>query len=154
MEFSTNFTHLRREHALSQADVADRLYVTRQAVSRWERGETLPSPEMLPKIAELLGVTLDALFGRPAQLFCQSCGMPLDHDEVCGADADGALNGRFCKWCYDGGKYVHDCTMEEMIEECLPNMMKHGWTDENKSRAFLRTQLVTLDRWRADQKTD
>lgn len=50
MEFSTNFTHLRREHALSQADVADRLYVTRQAVSRWERGETLPSPEMLPKL--------------------------------------------------------------------------------------------------------
>ena len=47
MEFQNVFTDLRKKEGLSQNDAADRLFVTRQAVSRWERGETVPEAETL-----------------------------------------------------------------------------------------------------------
>ena len=43
--------------------------------------------------------------------------MPLT-DDVMGRDADGSINQDYCKWCYDGGAYVQDCTVEEMIDFC------------------------------------
>ena len=49
--------------------------------------------------------------------FCQSCGMPLT-EQVLGTDADGTKNGDYCMYCYKDGKFVLDCTMEEMIEHC------------------------------------
>ncbi len=50
--------------------------------------------------------------------FCQSCGMPLTEDAICGANADGSINFNYCKHCYAGGKFTHECTMNEMIEHC------------------------------------
>ena len=51
------------------------------------------------------------------QKFCQSCGMPLT-DEVLGTNADGTKNEDYCMYCYRDGKFLQDCTMEEMIEHC------------------------------------
>ena len=45
MEFQEVFAQLRQRTGLSQSEVAERLFVTRQAVSRWERGETIPEVE-------------------------------------------------------------------------------------------------------------
>ena len=42
MEFKDVFKDLRKKAGLSQNDAAEKLFVTRQAVSRWERGETIP----------------------------------------------------------------------------------------------------------------
>ena len=50
--------------------------------------------------------------------FCQSCGMPLTRNEDCGTDADGSINYDYCKYCYSDGKFLQDCTMDEMIEHC------------------------------------
>ena len=47
-------------------------------------------------------------------LFCQSCGMPLT-DEILGTNADGSKNEDYCIYCYRDGKFLQDCTMEEMI---------------------------------------
>lgn len=47
MEFQEVFAQLRQRTGLSQSEVAERLFVTRQAVSRWERGETIPEVETL-----------------------------------------------------------------------------------------------------------
>ena len=57
---------------------------------------------------------------QPGQLpqFCQSCGMPLTRDEDCGTNADGSINYDYCKYCYNGGKFLQDFTMDEMIEHC------------------------------------
>ena len=57
---------------------------------------------------------------REGQLpqFCQSCGMPLTSEEMCGTNADGSVNYDYCKYCYSEGKFLQDCTMEEMIEHC------------------------------------
>ena len=40
--------------------------------------------------------------------FCQSCGMPLTSDEVCGTNADGSLSADYCTYCYQQGKFAHD----------------------------------------------
>jgi len=49
--------------------------------------------------------------------FCQSCGMPLT-DEVLGTNADGSKNEEYCMYCYKDGKFLQDCTMDEMIAHC------------------------------------
>ena len=49
--------------------------------------------------------------------FCQSCGMPLT-DEVLGTNADGSKNEDYCMYCYKDGKFLQECTMDEMIEHC------------------------------------
>jgi hypothetical protein len=56
----------------------------------------------------------------PNQLpqFCQSCGMPLTKNEDCGTNADGSICFDYCKYCYQDGKFLQDCTMDEMIEHC------------------------------------
>ena len=63
--------------------------------------------------------------------FCQSCGMPLN-DHVLGTNADGSKNEEYCMYCYRDGKFLQDCTMEEMIwrkgdEQYYPG----GVTDPN-----------------------
>ena len=50
--------------------------------------------------------------------FCQSCGMPLSED-VLGTNADGSKNEDYCMYCYKDGKFLQDCTMEEMIEHSV-----------------------------------
>ena len=53
MEFQEVFAQLRQRTGLSQSEVAERLFVTRQAVSRWERGETIPEVETLQALSRL-----------------------------------------------------------------------------------------------------
>ncbi|MEE0547984.1 MAG: helix-turn-helix transcriptional regulator [Peptococcaceae bacterium] len=53
----------RKEAGLSQEALSEKLYVTRQAVSNWERGRTRPSQEMIEKIAGVLGVGVERIVG-------------------------------------------------------------------------------------------
>ena len=57
---------LRDRAGLSQMELADRLGVSRQAVSRWESGDTTPSVDKLKTLARIYGVSLDWLFGDTA----------------------------------------------------------------------------------------
>ena len=52
---------LRRAKGLTQAELGERLGVTYQAVSKWERAETLPDTAILPELAEVLETTVDNL---------------------------------------------------------------------------------------------
>lgn len=54
---------LRREHNMKQDELAEMLGVTPQAVSKWENGASMPDISLLPKIAQIFGVTIDELFG-------------------------------------------------------------------------------------------
>jgi transcriptional regulator with XRE-family HTH domain len=63
MKLAENIRRLRRERDLTQEDFAAVMAVSPQAVSRWERGETLPDVSLLPGIAMYFGVPLDDLFG-------------------------------------------------------------------------------------------
>lgn len=60
---SENIRKNRRESNLSQEAFAERLGVSFQTISKWERGECYPDIEMLPKIANFFGITVDALIG-------------------------------------------------------------------------------------------
>lgn len=62
MKLSERLTELRKEKNLSQAELADALNVSRQSVSLWENGSTVPALDKLQFLAEFYGVTLDELF--------------------------------------------------------------------------------------------
>ncbi len=61
--FSSNLRAAREKSGLSQRDVAQKLFVSAQAVGKWERGESTPSPESIAEMAVLFGTTADALLG-------------------------------------------------------------------------------------------
>ena len=66
MSVQKRLLHLRKENRMSQAQVAEALNVSRQAVSRWEAGISLPSTENLQCLSQLYGVPMDALLNEPA----------------------------------------------------------------------------------------
>ena len=78
METRQVILQLRTAKGLSQEELAAKVYVTRQAVSRWETGETVPNTETLKLLSQLLDVSINTLLGSPRTLVCQCCGMPLD----------------------------------------------------------------------------
>lgn len=80
--------------------------------------------------------------------FCQSCGMPVSN-EVYGTNKDGTANEDYCKYCYAGGMFTADCTMEEMIEFCVPHMTSanEGMSPET-ARSQMNQYFPRLKRWR------
>ena len=64
MDFSEIISAHRRKLGLTQEGLAQKLGVTNQAVSKWESGQSCPDIALLPAIADLFGITIDALFGR------------------------------------------------------------------------------------------
>lgn len=61
MELNERLAQLRKEHGLSQNDLAEKLNVSRQAISRWEQGLAMPSSDNLIYLSRLYGITLDEL---------------------------------------------------------------------------------------------
>ena len=80
MEFGAALASARKARGLTQEQLASRLYVTRQAVSRWERGEVVPGIDMIKLISNVLDEPLSNLLSMPDH-FCQSCGMILAPDD-------------------------------------------------------------------------
>ncbi len=68
MEAKDVLRSLRKERGLSQEELAEKIFVTRQAVSRWETGETLPTPETLQLLSALYDVSINTLLGSPGSL--------------------------------------------------------------------------------------
>ena len=106
METKSIIFELRTKNKLSQDELAENLYVTRQAVSRWETGETIPNTETLKLLSKLFDVSINTLLGSPRKLICQCCGMPLDDSSI-SKETDGTFNEEYCKWCYTDGKFVY-----------------------------------------------
>ena len=143
---------LRTKNGFSQDDLAERVFVTRQAVSRWENGETVPNTDTLKLLSKLFDVSINTLLGEPRKLVCQCCGMPLD-DALISHNADGSLNEDYCKWCYADGTYTYS-SMDDLIDVCVPHMAEQGFTEE-QARAYMREMLPKLDYWkRYDELSD
>ena len=136
---------LRTKNGMSQDELAEKVFVTRQAVSRWENGDTVPNTETLKLLSRLFNVSINTLLGSPRQLICQCCGMPLD-DSIIGTDKDGALNEDYCKWCYADGHYTYS-DMDELIEVCAKHMAGDGFSEE-QARAYMKENLPRLDYWK------
>lgn len=128
METKNVILELRTKKGLSQDELAEKVMVTRQAVSRWENGETVPNTETLKLLSKEFNVTINTLLGAPRQLICQCCGMPLE-DEIVSHDRDGSLNENYCKWCYADGTYTYS-NMDDLIDVCVKHMINQGFTEE------------------------
>ena len=61
MEFSEKLQNLRKNKGLTQEELAEKLYVSRTAVSKWESGRGYPSIDSIKEIASLFSVTIDEL---------------------------------------------------------------------------------------------
>ena len=136
---------LRTKHGLSQDDLAEKVFVTRQAVSRWENGDTVPNTDTLKLLSKLFNVSINTLLGAPRQLVCQCCGMPLE-DTIISRDKDGSLNEDYCKWCYADGTYTYS-NMDDLINICVPHMVNEGFS-EDQARQYMKQMLPTLDYWK------
>ena len=145
METKDVILELRNKAKLSQDELAEKVHVTRQAVSRWENGETIPNTETLKLLSKLFDVSINTLLGSPRQLICQCCGMPLE-DSIISKETDGIFNEEYCKWCYADGEYAYE-DMDDLIEFCAEHMTNESVSSE-QVRAYMKDMLPQLNYWK------
>jgi len=138
METKDIILELRTKRGLSQDELAEKIYVTRQAVSRWENGETIPNTEALKLLSSFFDVSINTLLGSPRKLICQCCGMPLE-DSFISKEVSGEFNEEYCKWCYADGKFCYT-SLEELTDFLVEHMSGEGWPAE-QARAYLGEHL-------------
>ena len=145
METKNIILTLRRKHGLSQDELAAKVYVTRQAVSRWETGETQPNTETLKQLSKLFDISINNLLGSPRKLVCQCCGMPLE-DATTSKQPDGSFNEEYCKWCYTDGSFAYS-SLEQLTDFLVSHMSNEQWPPE-QARDYFEAQLPTLNHWK------
>jgi len=151
MELKDIIYELRTKKGLSQEELAEKMFVTRQAVSRWENGETTPNTETLELLSKEFDVSINTLLGSPRRLVCQCCGMPLEDHNI-SRETDGLFNEEYCKWCYADGEYMyHD--MDDLIEVCVVNMANEEFSSDNV-RKYMKEMLPKLDYWKKHKNLD
>lgn len=151
METKEIILELRNKAGLSQDELAEKVYVTRQAVSRWEQGETTPNTETLKLLSKLFDVSINTLLGSPRQLICQCCGMPLEDSNI-SKETDGFFNEEYCKWCYADGEYMYH-NMDDLIDVCVNHMANDQFTPE-QVRVYMKEMLPKLNYWKQYKNLD
>ena len=146
MEPKEILLRLRTQHGLSQEELASQVYVTRQAVSRWETGETIPNTETLKLLSQRFDVSINTLLGAPRQLICQCCGMPLTDDDAVSREPDGTFNESYCKWCYADGQFAYT-DLTQLIDFLASHMSNENGSPD-QVRASLEAHLPQLEHWK------
>jgi len=107
----------RKKAGLTQEQLAAKVYVTRQAVSRWETGESEHGIDMRKLLASVLDAPIRELLDLPDAPACQCCGTPFDVPNMpFGTNADGTENPDYCGWCYQNGEFTSG-GLDEIIEQ-------------------------------------
>ena len=139
---------LRQEKGMTQQELAKKLYVTRQAVSRWETGETTPSVDMAKLIASALDVPVLRVLDLPQEPACQCCGTPFSVPNMDkGSNEDGSENPNYCKWCYDEGHFAIG-SMDDVIEHSAPYLVAATGVTLDEAVSFMGVLLPNLKRWK------
>lgn len=136
---------LRERAGMTQETLAERLMVTRQAVSRWETGETIPNVDTLKLLSKCFDVSINTLLGSPRKLTCQCCGMPLEEDSILSREPDGTINEDYCQWCYADGAFTYP-TMGSLIDYLSTHFSSEQWPEE-AARAYYTEALPKLKHW-------
>lgn len=111
---------LRHEKRLSQLELAERMYVTRAAISRWESGSRLPDVVMISRLAEVFGVDVNILLMAAAQ--SDDCPNVIMVDDR--------------KIILAGGLPI--------LQEVMPNATITGFTDAREAIEFSKTNRIAL----------
>jgi len=150
MNLALKIQDVRRSSGLSQGKFASKLFVTRQAVSRWETGETTPTIDTLKNMFEFFNVNPSHFF--EVLPICQSCSMPLQNPEDLGQNLDKSVNLDYCKYCFVDGTLEKASSIEEIIEYSIAAMKEHNYFTEEFTEADERAHLIktlpTLKRWK------
>ena len=146
METKDILKKLREDNGLTQDQMADKLMVTRQAVSCWEVGETQPGIDTLKIISKEFSISINTLLGCPRQLVCQCCGMPLTEDSMISVEPDGSFNEDYCTWCYTGGRFVYE-SKASLIDFLLGHMPNPESMTEEDRRIQYDGYLSKLKHW-------
>ena len=146
METKDILKKIREDNNLTQEEFAERVLVTRQAVSRWETGETQPNTETLKILSREFDVSINTLLGSPRQLFCQCCGMPLTADINVSREPGGFFNEDYCKWCYTGGSFVYE-TKDDLLDFLMDHMPNPEGLNDSDRRSQYDGLLSQLKHW-------
>ena len=146
---------IRHDAGITQEEMARRLFVTRQAVSRWENGETTPGIDMVKLICVTFGVPLERFFEMPMSYYCQCCSMPIPDPELHGTEADGSPSESYCRYCYDHGDFTaKNVTMDEFIEATAPMEAEALGVSLDEAVSLMATLLPHLKRWREVEQNE
>lgn len=90
-------------------------------------------------------------------MFCQSCSMPIEQDEQRGSEKDGALSSEYCIYCYKGGEFTQELTMEQMIDHCSQFYEEFDKDSDKKYTKEevieqMREYLPKLKRWSRQER--
>ncbi|MDR2502061.1 MAG: helix-turn-helix domain-containing protein [Oscillospiraceae bacterium] len=153
MTFGEVVLKIREDNGLSQSELADRVHVTSQAVSRWERSETVPTLDTLCVISETFRVDAAALLGLEETPVCQSCAMPLRILDDFGTNTDETPVAEYCAHCFRGGAFTNNRTIEETAEANLYFLAEFNAENgtefsEKDARTVMLAHLAALKRWK------
>ena len=148
METKEIIFDLRSKNKLTQDELAEKVFVTRQAVSKWESGESIPNTETLKLLSKLFDVSINTLLGSPQKLICQCCGMPLD-DSTISKEPDGSFNEEYCKWCYADGNFAYK-DIDVLINFLAEHMSNENWSKE-QAKIYFKEQIPKLKYWRKSE---
>lgn len=118
--FSNTLKKIRTERGLSQQSLADKMYVTRSTVARWENGNRLPDAIMIARLAEVLGVSAGVLLSAVSQ--SNDCPNVILVDDR--------------KLILNGGLSV--------LEEVMPNATVTGFIKEEEAIEYAKKNRVCL----------
>lgn len=118
--FSDTLKKLRTEKGLSQQDLANKVFVTKATVSRWESGNRLPDAMMISRLAKILGVDVNVLLTAAAQ--SDDCPNVILMDDR--------------KLILTGGLPI--------LEEVMPNAKVTGFTDADEAIEYAKSNRVAL----------
>ena len=147
METKDILRSLREKKGLTQDQLAERVMVTRQAVSRWENGETQPGTDTLKLLSGEFDVSINTLLASPRQLVCQCCGMPLNEDSMISKEADGSFNEDYCKWCYNDGRFAYD-SKDSLLDFLISHMPNPENLPDDQRRMQYDGYLSQLKHWK------
>ncbi len=120
MLFAETLKKIRTEKGLTQRELAERLYVTRTSVNRWENGTRLPDAAMILKLSEALGVDIYVLFNAAAESDCRPNVIMLDDNKI-------ILNGGL-----------------PILEAVMPNATITGFTKPMDAIEYAKANRVSL----------
>lgn len=118
--FGNNLKKYRQEKGYSQSELARKLYVTRQCISKWEKGVTQPDLEMLMRISELLDVSVDALLKSDSEADIQTLKANADTNKL--FFIINLLVALFCAVAFVS------------LWRCLPSTIPAHWTNNKIDR--------------------
>ena len=131
----TQIAALRKGKGLTQAELSDRLGLSFQAVSKWERGETLPDTAILPELAEILETSVDFILsgGRPALSYRGKCSAEDAREGILCLKRMGELLGK--------ENLLYRCAVEG-INEKMNTSIEDAFTDEAVFECFVAEAII------------